>query len=183
MDVFIQGTFPGVDSGPLFDIFTNSGFPPFTSAVAVNVPKADLITGITVTVPDDTTVIKVLSVGDTCNNDRYVTIGPANLEIYSDVSNPAQIIDIRPYFYVNLDTTFPIFGDSITYTGYHANFSGDLLIDINNFGVEGYLSVLIDGIPQYCQFISTGAGLYTYTVPITVLSTELLEIKYTIAPC
>jgi hypothetical protein len=183
MTLFIQATTLGIDAGPLFDIFTNSGFPVFTTAVATNVTNADLLTGITITVPDDTTVIKITSNGDICNNSVYETIGPANFTVYNDVFNPAQIVDIRPYFYTNLDATFPIFGDAITYTGYHADFSGDLLIDINNFGIEGFLSVLVDGVLQYCQLISTGAGIYTYTIPITVLSTQLVEIKYTISPC
>ncbi len=65
MTVLITLTIAGVDTGP-FNLFSNVNG--YTSAFAVNITRAQLITGYpTDAIPNDTTIIRIISIG-TCTN-------------------------------------------------------------------------------------------------------------------
>ena len=69
MTVFITLTVAGADSGP-FDLFSN--LDGYTGAFASGVSKSSLLAGYASSaVPDYTTIIRVMSIGD-CNN--YIDI-------------------------------------------------------------------------------------------------------------
>jgi len=62
----------GVDTGPLFNIFSNVDG--YASPVLVNVPKSSMTGATNLTVPNGTTSIRILSNGPVCNNDIYLEI-------------------------------------------------------------------------------------------------------------
>jgi len=71
MTVFIQLTIAGADTGP-FDLYSNStgSFVVFATGVA----KSDLITGGWYTIPDGTTIIRIISTDGICNNSIDISV-------------------------------------------------------------------------------------------------------------
>jgi hypothetical protein len=69
MTVLLTLTVAGADSGP-YNLFSN--LDGYTSAFATNVPKASLLAGYSSSVvPDYTTIVRIVSIGD-CTN--YIDI-------------------------------------------------------------------------------------------------------------
>jgi hypothetical protein len=73
MTVLIQLTTVGVDTGPLFDLYSN--LDGYLAAFEVNITTNQLLLGFTsVNVPDGTTIIKVLPHGGICTTPLYLEV-------------------------------------------------------------------------------------------------------------
>ena len=84
LTVTVRLTSAGSDTGP-FDIYGDTDL---STPVATNVPKLDLIAGYNITVPDDTTYVRVQSQSIICFN--YKDFNVANLPTPTPTTTPTQ---------------------------------------------------------------------------------------------
>lgn len=177
MIVEVQLTAAGSDAGP-FNLYSDATIPPYGLAFASNVSKAELLAGYTsYYAPDGTTIVRVKSIG-TCTNyiDLPLTITTTsssnNIYITNNSSN-GYISAISPIFYI-LNGMFPYMpGDSDI--GTHGAFSGNMIIYVNGGFTASKISIYVNYSLIDCFNVIPG-GPNPYTIPVTLLDTDVLEI-------
>jgi hypothetical protein len=103
MTVLITLTVAGADSGP-FNLFSN--LDGYTSAFATNVSKASLLAGYSSSVvPDFTTIVRVVSIGN-CTNYIDITLTSPSTTTSTSTSTSTSTTTIAPT--TTTTTTGPI---------------------------------------------------------------------------
>jgi uncharacterized delta-60 repeat protein len=132
MTILITLTTPTTDAGP-FNIY--SDVDGFLSAFAINIDKATLLSGyIANNVPDGTTVVKLVSVGEECNNyidfeiQETTTTTTTTTENCLDYGNGFN--NIARELNIQTDNKYLVIGDFTTYNDVISN----RIVKINNDG-------------------------------------------------
>jgi len=90
MTIYILLTTPSTDAGP-FNLYSNVDY---STPLAINVSKPTLLAGYPLTVPNGTTIIRAVSVGELCTNYLEFAVGggpiPTSTSTSSTTLNPAS---------------------------------------------------------------------------------------------